>query len=173
MRKNRYLILFVVMLLGLVLLSGCGRKKEPAFAIFLVLTEMMAEDVLAVPLDDLTLDDTALLTMEDVLRYQPENYELTLTDDAVSRLGRRGVPLGGLPFVLVAQGERVYMGAFWTPISSLSYSGTAAMLSLEEDAVTLRFDLGYPASPELFEGVDLRNDARILKAFSDAEKLID
>jgi hypothetical protein len=171
MKKNRYLILLIVMLLGVALLSGCGRKKEPDFAIFLALTEMTAEDVLAVPPDDLTLSDTAVLTMEDVVSYDPGAYELTLTEDAVGRIRQMGVPMGGLPFVVVAQGERVYTGAFWTPVSSLSYPGTAAMLSLEEDAVTLRFDLGYPASPELFEGVDLRNDERILKAFSKAEKL--
>jgi len=173
MKKNRDFILIVMLLLGLVLLSGCGKRKEPAFGIFPILTEMMAEDVLAVSMDNLTLDDTPLLTMEDVVSYQPGNHELTLTDDAVSRLGWRNIPLDGLPFVLVAQGERVYTGAFWTPISSLSYSGTVGMLSLEEDAVTLRFDLGYPASPELFEGVDLRNDARILEAFSEAGKLIE
>ncbi len=172
MRKNRYLVL-TLLLLGLVLLSGCSRRKAPDFAVFLVLTESTAEDLLAVPLKDLPLDDTPLLRMEDVVSYHPETYTLTLTEEAVSRISRRNVPVGGLPFVLVAQGERIYTGAFWTPISSLSYSGTAGMLSLDEDVTVLRFDLGYPASPELFKGVDLRNDARILEAFSEAEKLIE
>ena len=170
MKKNSVLILIVLMML--VLLSGCGKRKEPAFAVFLLSSGMTAEEALSVPLDDFALKDVSLLSMDDVVTYQPGTYELTLTDEAVGRLRQMAVPLDGLPFVVVARGERVYMGAFWTPISSLSYPGTAAMLSLEEDAVTLQFDLGYPASPELFEGEDLRNDERILDAFSNAEKLI-
>ena len=172
MKKKRYL-LFIVLLLGLVLLAACGKRKEPAFAVFLVSSDLPAEEALAVPLDKLALQESALLTLEDVVRYQPSLYEMVLTDEAAERIRQLAIPLDGLPFVVVAQGERVYAGAFWTPISSLSYSGTAAMFWMEEDTVTLRFDLGYPASPELFEGVDLRSDARILEAFSEAEKLVD
>ena len=171
MKKNSVLIL--IMLMMLVLLSGCSKRKEPAFAVFLLSSEMTAEEARVMPLDDLPLGDTALLTMEDVVSYQPDRYEMVLTDEAAERIRQMAIPLDGLPFVMVAQGERVYAGAFWTPISSLSYSGIAAMFWLEEDAVILRFDLSYPASPELLEGVDLRNDERILKAFSKAEKLIE
>lgn len=171
--KKKQGLFFVVIMLGLALLGGCGKRKEPAFAIFLVDSELPAAETLAAPLKDLVLEETALLTIEDVVSYQPGKYELTLADEAAERISQLAIPLDGLPFVVVAQGERIYAGSFWTPVSSLSYSGIAAMLWLEDDAVILRFDLSYPASPELFEGVDLRNDARILEAFSQAAKLID
>ena len=170
MKKNRYLI-FAVILLGLVLLNGCGKRKEPAFAIFLLSSDMTSEEILTAPVKDLALQENALLTLEDVVSYQPASYEMVLTDEAADRIRQLSIPLDGLPFVVVAQGERVYVGSFWTPISSLSYSGTAVMFWMAEDKVVLRFDLSYPASPDLFEGVDLRNDARILEAFSDAGKL--
>lgn len=165
--------IFVLALFGLVLLSGCGRKKEPDFAMYLLLSEATAEEALTAPLAELPLNEEALLTMEDVVSYQAGTHELILTSEAAGRISRMAVPLDGLPFVVVAHGERVYPGAFWTPISSLSYSGVAAMILPVEDAVVLQFELGYPASPELFEGVDLRNDERILDAFSAAGKLIE
>jgi hypothetical protein len=166
-------MIIVVILLGLMLFSGCGKRKEPAFAVFLVDSELPAVEALSVPLKDLALPESALLTMEDVVRYQPGTCELTLTDEAAERIRQLAIPLDGLPFVVVAQGERIYAGAFWTPVSSLGYAGIAAVFWMEEDAVTLRFSRGYPASPDLFEGTDLRNDARILEAFSEAEKLME
>jgi hypothetical protein len=171
MKRNRDLIL-IVLLLGLVLLSGCGKRKEPAFAIFLLSSDMTSEEMLATPLQDLPVQDGALLTLDDVVSYQPDKYEMVLTDEAAERIRQLAIPLDGLPFVVVAQGERVYAGSFWTPVSSLSYSGTAVMFWMAEDKVVLRFDLSYPASPDMFEGVDLRNDARILEAFAKVEKLI-
>ena len=121
-------------------------------------------------LTDLPLEQTPFISMEDVVMYNSSTYEMTLTESAAAIVHRLGIPVNGMPFVVVARGERIFMGAFWTPVSSLSYSGIVAMPSLEEDSSILYFDLGYP-SADFFEGVDLRDNEQIIKAFSKAEKL--
>ena len=76
------------------------------------------------------------------------------------------VPTGGVPFVMTANGERIYAGAFWTMLSSLSYDGVVILDPLPLSSVMpgdLRITLGYPA-PELFTGEDPRSDPRILEA---------
>jgi hypothetical protein len=54
----------------------------------------------------------------------------------------------------------------------LSYSGIVIdTLSAQMDNPTIRLQLGYPESPEFFEGEDLRSDPRILLSLEDAGKL--
>lgn len=159
----------IVLLLGLMLLSSC-RAKGPDFAIFLLSEQMAAGEAQMMALADLPLEQTPFISMEDVVMYNPSTYEMTLTESAAAIVHRLGIPVNGMPFVVVARGERIFMGAFWTPVSSLSYSGIVAMPSLEEDSSILYFDLGYP-SADFFEGVDLRDNEQIIKAFSKAEKL--
>ncbi|RPI22750.1 MAG: hypothetical protein EHM70_23375 [Chloroflexota bacterium] len=82
------------------------------------------------------------------------------------------VPVSGLPFVWVAGGERVFAGAFWTSISSLSFDEGIVINVLPIDQNRVRLALGYPESPGFFRGDDLRLDTRILQAFENAGKLI-
>jgi hypothetical protein len=83
-----------------------------------------------------------------------------------SRLGSR-VDLRGIPFVVEADGERIYVGAFQTGISSIGFPGPGVMV---EDMVDSGFAV-YP--PPNFRPLppDGRQDARIVKVFTEAGKV--
>ncbi|MBE0538036.1 MAG: hypothetical protein IH624_20430 [Phycisphaerae bacterium] len=74
------------------------------------------------PLERLVLDAEPLITEEDVVSYDWEKQMLQLKPGAIERLPqvhKRPVNVRGVPFVVTANGERIYLGAFWTPLSSL------------------------------------------------------
>lgn len=90
-------------------------KQNLVFAIVLV-KGMSTFEAMNCKLEELQLDTNPLLTDEDVITYQPNQGELLL------RHGLKladGVPVDGLPFVVIANNKRIYLGAFWTPVSSL------------------------------------------------------
>jgi hypothetical protein len=98
---------------------------------------------------------------------------VTLTPEAYDRVRAifsLPVEVGGMPFVVIANGERIYGGAFWTPLSSLSYNGVIILQPFEPDANEIVLELGYPAR-EAFTGPDPRGDARVMQALERAGKL--
>ncbi|UCH51925.1 MAG: hypothetical protein JSV54_04055, partial [Chloroflexota bacterium] len=69
--------------------------------------------------------------------------------------------------------KSIYWGAFWTPISSLSFDGVTIWkpLSLEGPHV-ITLDLGYPSS-SFYGGEDPRNNPEVMRSLDKAGKLID
>jgi hypothetical protein len=68
--------------------------------------------------------------------------------------------------------DPIYWGAFWTPISSMSFEGVTIWIPLgfqEPNVITL--ELGYPSST-FYAGEDPRNNPEILNSLSEAGKLI-
>jgi hypothetical protein len=97
---------------------------------------------------------------------------LELTDAAYRRIQAlfvTPVKVSGLPFVVCVGAERIYTGAFWTPLSSLSYDGVVILQPLSTDTKHIQIELGYPA-PEAFTGNDPRADPRITHALEVAGK---
>jgi len=74
----------------------------------------------------------------------------------------------GTPFVAVADGERIYLGAFTSSFSSIPLSVpciTVPSLDTTRPANSVRIDLGYPG-PFLKTNIDPRSDERIRKALA-------
>lgn len=161
----------VAMVLAGFLLAGC-RPAEPAadgFAIYLLAEQGPASLLAETPLDELALAEEPLVAPGDLLSYDTATHTLGISDAALARvqaLFALPVPTGGVPFVVTAGGERIYAGAFWTPLSSLSYDGVVIIDPTMLSSLMpghLRISLGYPA-PESFTGADPRSDPRILAA---------
>jgi hypothetical protein len=73
------------------------------------------------------------------------------------------VGVGGLPFVMVAGGERIYVGALSTPVSSVLLDAPSIDTStIPEDGFEIQ---APPMAP------DPRSDPRILKTLGEAMKL--
>ena len=72
------------------------------------------------PLDGLILDETPLLTDEDIEFYDWKTLQLHLKPGVADRLPQVYKPpiVFGVPFVVIANGQRIYLGAFWTGVSS-------------------------------------------------------
>ncbi len=171
--------IFLGSVLILLVLSACQtapaeesvmRGGEP-FELYLVAEEGMRGADLAVrPLEDLSLAAEPLITTEDLTAYNWEQHTFDLTEEAYQRLMAvfsLGMPLDGLPFVVSAYEERIYAGAFWTPLSSLTFDGVVILTPFDPAAGTFFIFTGYPRADQ-FTGQDPRGDKRLMHALADA-----
>ena len=87
-------------------------KKRYRFAIYLVVDPIDVGHPEDVTLEQLRLGSVPVLTEEDIVEYDWNEHFLKLTPEAWKRVpSPRSV--WGLPFVVVADGHRCYLGAFW------------------------------------------------------------
>lgn len=70
---------------------------------------------------ELTLSERPLISEADIISYNWTNHAMKVTPETQDRLPEPGA--SGTPFVVVADGERVYAGVFWTMLSSFAPSG--------------------------------------------------
>ncbi|MDI6816552.1 MAG: hypothetical protein QME41_05110 [Actinomycetota bacterium] len=118
-----------------------------------------------VSLAELALEDKPFLTDDDLVSYRWMDHKLKLSEKAIGKIPQ-AIPLDGKPVVVVADGQRIYLGALWTPVSSLSASIPTMMLY----SGYLSIELGSPG--QLPNGKsDPRDNTRIYNALKDAGKL--
>ena len=175
MMKKIYLALILV----LFILSACQApvEEEPAplegepFAIYLVGDgQITGPDLKNYDLDKIPLNVEPILTTDELVSYDWERHGLNLTEGAYLKLMTifmSGMPSSGVPFVLKAYEQPVYAGAFWTPLSSLSFDGVVILQPLDPAGQTLYIELGYPG-PDFFTGEDPRANPRLQQALEDA-----
>ena len=72
------------------------------------------------PLDGLIVADKPLITEDDIISFDWEKQHIHLKPGVKERLPNVDNPpqVWGVPFVVVANGERIYLGAFWSLSSS-------------------------------------------------------
>ncbi|HCG99215.1 MAG: hypothetical protein A2074_04345 [Candidatus Aquicultor primus] len=149
------------------LYSDTDAKPESdmrGFAVYLV-KDMKTFAASQVSLVELALEDKPFLTDDDLISYSWRDHKLKLNEDAIAKIPQ-AIPLDGRPVVVVADGQRIYLGALWTPVSSLS----ASMPTMTLYNGYLSIELGN--SGQLSHGKsDPRDNARIYKALKDAGKL--
>jgi hypothetical protein len=175
MNKN-FLLTFV--LFGLIL-TACASQvtetltpaQEEAFELYLADGDaIQGAEVYAVPLNDLPLANAPVLTAADIERYDPANHAIYLTDEANQRirsvLEAEDLPMNGVPFVVLSNGERIYAGSFWSPASSLSFDGVTIVGQPDQASAPLSITLGYPTS-DFYTGEDPRSDSRLMQALAD------
>ena len=162
----------LVLLLGLALTS-CQSRDDPGFGVYLLAQDVPTADLAQMDIRQLRLQDQPLFSSDDIVSYDAESHTIELTQAAYTRLQRvfpMPVRVAGIPFVVCVGEERIYTGALWTPVSSLSYEGVIIMQPLNTSSTRIQINLGYPA-PEMFTGDDPRADPRILKALEQDNKL--
>ena len=111
-----------------------------------------------------------VISDEDIVWYDRNIYEIKLTDEGFKKIQELKVSVYGEPFIIKINDEEIYNGSFWTPISSVSYHGIAIVTFVNTTNSTIKLEKGYPSS-DFFEGVDPRNDSRILDHFQKIGKL--
>src|SRR4030043_2300467 len=163
--------LTALIIIGTILVfSSCTISKGDGFAIYLT-----KGDIPPAQMPALSHVDTAeppIISMKDIITYNAQTHELKLTTSAFERISQLDVPVRGKSFVVCVDRKPIYWGAFWTPISSLSFDGVTIWksLSLEQPHV-ITLELGYPSS-SFYGGEDPRNRPEIISAFEKAGKLI-
>ena len=152
---------------------GCIPSRARGFSVYLLADEVPATELSIVDLDDLELEEAPILSGDDIITYSRDRHEIELTAEAYERIGQLftlPAKVRGIPFVVCVGADRIYAGAFWTPVSSLSFDGVVICQPFDLDERVIRIGLGYPCL-EAFAGNDPRSDLRILQSLEAAGKL--
>lgn len=162
--------LSLVIVCAVVLLSSCAISKGEGFAIYLTKEDIPPAQMEASSHIDIA--DQPTIEMNDIIAYNATTHEITITSDAYDRISNLEVPVTGKSFVVCVDKKLIYWGAFWIPISSMSFGGVTIWkpLSSQEQKV-IKLELGYPSS-SFYSGEDPRNNAEIMKSLEEAGKLI-
>lgn len=159
---------FALALCLLLVLSAC--QPAPEFTITLLSQPLTAAQAQKLSLAELPLQKTPLIASADLLGYNRQTHEMELTAEAFARLRALKVPVSGLPFVVSVGAERIYQGAVWTLVSSLSYDGIILLQPFYTEGTLVRIEPGYPGA-DFYKGTDPRSDPRIFQALTAAGKL--
>jgi hypothetical protein len=163
----------IFILILIVEISACTSQKSKEFSIFLLDEGTSALEFSEIDLEKVTLENTPIISGNDIVSYELNSHSISLTPAAYRRLQRifpTPVKVNGIPFVVCVGSQRIYSGAFWTPASSISYDGVVILQSFEKERTTIHLTLGYPG-PDAFTKSDPRADPRIVRALNQANKL--
>lgn len=154
-------------------LASDSPQNVDTFAIYLLDSDVPATDLANVDLKRCSDRNPPIISTEDILTYTKDTHELELTKPAYGRVQQLfGLPVRvtGIPFVACVGEEPIYVGAFWSPLSSLSHDGVTIMQPFSTEEQTIQIQLGY-VSPVVYVDSDPRTDPRIMNALDTAGKL--
>jgi len=154
----------------IIILGGCTALKGEGFAIYLTKEDIPPAQIEA--LNNIDIADQPIISMGDIITYNAQTHELKLTGTSFKRISQLEVPIRGKSFLVCVDEKPKYWGAFWTPISSMSFDGVTIWKPLNsQDTKVITLELGYPSS-SFYSGEDPRNNAEIMKSLEQAGKLI-
>jgi hypothetical protein len=155
-------------------IAGCGVDVERAlqptnvFAIYRFAEPVDRRAITNADWKHVPLAKTPVISEADIMAYDFTNHLMTVKPEALKRLPKPAV--SGTPFVVVARGERVYLGVFMTCVSSISVA--LPSIVVDEHMVdtnlppnTLRIDRVY-AAPHSKSEPDPRADERVMRALA-------
>ena len=112
-----------------------------------------------------------LITEADIVSYDWTNHSFQLTEDAAKGMPTlRDLSSYGQSFIVMADGKRCYLAAFWTPVSSVGYPHPVILVSVP-GTTTFQIDQGYPSGRVPSGLQDPRTNAAIRKVLLEAGKL--
>lgn len=115
------------------------------------------------------LAEYKVISDDDIVDYDWPTHTIRLRHSIWFKLREPGVH--GVPFVVVADGTPVYVGAFWTGFSSVSTERPVIMWDYQRKANAVTIERAYPGPSFAAQGTDPRQDKRIRKALSERGKL--
>jgi len=165
-RYLRVLVLFLVAACASACVSSGGRPSpEPSegeFSIRLLAEGIRADLLASTDLSSVVLEDEPTVSVSDMVGYGVQSHSIELTADAADRIRELVVPTVGLPFAVCVGNEPVYLGAFWSQLSSQSFDGVVIEIPLLCGQI-IHLTLGYPGS-SAFTGEDPRSDPKVLRS---------
>ena len=117
------------------------------------------------------LSPNPVLTENDIISYDWPTHTMDLTKEGAENLPTmQQVGTGGKQFVVVADGQRCYLGAFWIGLSSIGHLNPVIDVAFRSSSVTIHRRFPYPAKEAIAEN-DPRSDKRILKVLTELGKV--
>lgn len=115
-------------------------------------------------INNVKLSKTPIITDRDLVMYEWKTHKIELNKD-VNEMFAKHI---GESFVIIANGTRIYTGAFWSRTSPAIVKFPVILA----DGTVLEINNGYPISARTGT-YDPRNDSRIYNALIDTGKLIE
>jgi len=170
---NRFTSFFItVVLIFLYCSDPSSFNENERFAIYLFENDTLSTiDVEEENLSKVRLKDKPSINFNDIVGYEIENHKIYL-EERFSYYFGGGDSLVifshyfGKPFVLVANGERIYLGSL-TPGESSWSSNTPKILSFSINNIEKSFIISGAPIYDESTYVDVRNDKRIIQALKD------
>lgn len=164
--------LYTLILVGIILLLGDGStSKGEGFAIYLTKGDLPPSQIPV--LSHVEIVEHPIISLSEILSYNTNTHEITLTAKAFNRISSLEVSVRGKSFVVCVDKNPIYCGAFWSPVSSISFDGVTIQKPLNsQESKVIKLELGYPLSSFFYSGEDPRIDAEIMKSLDQAGKLI-
>lgn len=163
--------LSIILLAMFLFVLGCTKSEsgnaKHDISIYLV-KDLSTKEAMSKKIDDLPLETVPILTDKEIDRYNWKDHTIYFKDGFSLEQELEGkVPLDGKPFVLVVDGTRIYLGSFWSMISSLYFPDVPTINSVwagkvDNNTYTIRYGL---------EQDDPREDKRIYEALKSMGKL--
>ena len=122
MKRIALILLSIIILIAV---DSC-KSNENTLEIYLVSSDL-PESGENIDINSLDLEETPILTLNDIKRYYWEEqafvikkdlWEERMTERFNIEPGKMLVPSYGRPYVVAVNGERIYMGKFWSHLSS-------------------------------------------------------
>ena len=155
---------------AIILLISCTGSKGEGFAVYLTKGDIPPAQMPA--LSQVDIAGSPVISMKDIITYNAQTHELKLTTGAFERISQLDVPVSGKSFVVCVNKKPIYWGAFWTPISSISFDGVTIWKPFASDEPHIvPLELGYPSS-SFYGGEDPRNNPEVIKSLEQAGKLV-
>jgi len=153
-----------------ILLMSCTPVNKEGFAIYLTQNDVLPANMKS--LSTVKLQETPLISIDDVVSYDAQLHQIILTDAAFQRISELEVPVRGTSFLVCINKDPIYWGAFWVSFSSMSFNGVTILIPYkEQDQKSIALTLGYPSS-SFYLGSDPRNNQIILNSLQQSKKLI-
>ena len=181
MKKKLLTASIVLVLLVPFLFGGCGFitgeeaanspdiKGAEGFAIYLTRFDIPPSRMEMQ--SHVELADKPVISRDDILSYNWDTHVISLTAEAYQKLEAMKIPVNGVSFLVCVDKKPLYWGAFWTPVSSLSFDGiTITLPSMFPGENIVKLEPGYPG-PAFYSGKDPRDNPSILEALEKAGKL--
>ena len=143
-------------------------NSESAFGIYLTRDEVPPP--LLEVLSHIAPSDRPVISLDDIISYTWSSHVIHPTENGRRILDTLVVPTQGRSFLVCVNKSPKYHGAFWTPISSLSFVGTTIILSRPAHD-SIRIGRGYPADSDTTRP-DPRMNADVENVLRKAGKLL-
>jgi hypothetical protein len=165
-------IIKLFVLLSVILITfSCDNSVSPEndrFAMYLLKEDSLTTlDVEKLSISKLELRSKPVFTYEDIISYDSEIHIISLSKNLRKYLEGDSTKIFskilGVPFVVVANGERIYLGSFVTLISSwLPNTPIIREWPIDDEEKSIAIEKAPNYDENSF--VDVRNDNRILTA---------
>jgi hypothetical protein len=184
LQKNRIVMKkYIIFIFAIIfLISYCTEDKSPlkpglyeGFALYTLSdSTVTATDAAQKLIGSLILADEPILTDEDLNHYKWNEHSLSLKSEAnekIRKIAKSKQTVFGIPFIVMAKKERIYLGAFWYLFSSVAPTfptiDVTNYVFKDYNSNVLKIEKSW-----IEDQPDIRGDPRIYQVLQEAGVLI-